>query len=142
MQKSRDLDMIRRYKPADYERVVDFIRKFGDHHILGLPERKSDVRVGFLKEFDGEIVGYSAMSLDQRYSITVVHPDWRGSGLGKRLLHRKIDWAKEKGLKYLETKVGVSNYASIGMLNKIGYEVVGLGTATTGKPTLTMRLTL
>lgn len=138
------MTLTRRYKPKDYEKVVDFIRKWSDGHVLGVPERKSDVRVGFIEEtvYKRDMVGYSAMSLDQKYSITVVRPDFRGCGIGKRLLLAKIKWAKEHNLPYLETKVGVTNHPSIGMLNGLGYIVVGLGTAITGKPVLTMRLNL
>jgi RimJ/RimL family protein N-acetyltransferase len=140
--------MIRPYTPKDYEKVLAFIREFGDRHVLGLPERKSDVRVGFIDEGIGlpdrrPILGYSAMSFDGKYSITVVRKDCRGQGIASNLLKAKIQWAREVlRLPYLETKVGVTNHASIGMLNKLGYQVVGLGTSVTNKPVLTMRLTL
>jgi len=135
--------LIRTYTPEDYDAVVAFVRAYGDRHILGIPEKCSKHRVGFIWEDEhGHIRGYSAMSFDSKYSITVIHRDYRKLGVGSKLLNAKIDWAKKHGLQYLETKVGATNHASIGMLNKIGYVVVGLGTATTGKPVLTMRLML
>jgi GNAT superfamily N-acetyltransferase len=131
---------MRRYTPADYDAVVAFIQEHGDRHILGIPEKCSRVRVGFIEERKGKIVGYSAMSQNQKYSITVVHRDYRGQGIASDLLRAKVDWARAHGYKYVETKVGATNHASIGMLNKMGYVVVGLGTSVTGKPVLTMRL--
>lgn len=136
--------MIRQYKPADYEKVLDFIREFGDSHILGMPERKSDVRVGFINEaVDKTILGYSAMSFDGKYSITVVRKNVRELGIASKLLKAKIQYAREVlRLPFLETKVGATNHASIGMLNRLGYVVVGLGTSVTNRPVLTMRLAL
>jgi GNAT superfamily N-acetyltransferase len=130
---------MRLYKPSDYDTVVAFITTHGDRHILGIPKKCSRVRVGFIEEKDGQIVGYSAMSNDSKYSITVVHRDYRGTGIASLLMNAKIDWAKEHGFKYLDTKVGATNHASIGMLNKLGYVVVHLGRSITGKPVLTMR---
>lgn len=135
---------MRLYTSTDYNAVVDFIREHGDRHILGIPKKCSKVRVGFICEDRDtkKIIGYTAMSKDSRYSITVVHKDYRKVGIASALMRAKIQWAKEHDFKYLQTKVGATNRASIGMLNKLGYEVVGLGTSTTGKPVLTMRLTL
>jgi GNAT superfamily N-acetyltransferase len=133
---------MRLYTPADYQAVVDFIMANGDRHILGIPKKCSRVRVGFIEERNGKIVGYSAMSKDSKYSITVVDHDCRGSGIASLLLGAKIQWAKEHGFKFLQTKVGVSNHPSIGMLNKFGYQVVRLGLSKTKRPVLTMRLTL
>ena len=133
---------MRLYKSADYDAVVAFVREHGDRHILGIPEKCSNVRVGFIAESKGKIIGYTAMSNDQKYSITVVHRDYRKVGLASTLLRKKIRWARAHGLSYVETKVGTTNHASIGILNKLGYVVVALGTASTGKPNLTMRLTL
>lgn len=64
--------------------------------------------------------------LDEAHIATVaIHPDYRGQGLGRRLLARALMAAHERGarLAYLEVRRG--NLTAQKLYNQFGFEVVG-----------------
>lgn len=70
---------------------------------------------------NGEVVGYSAA--DGTYSITVVHRDHRGQGIGSALIAIK---AADCGGP-MRTKIGATNVASINAVLKAGFRLVRAG---------------
>jgi ribosomal protein S18 acetylase RimI-like enzyme len=55
-----------------------------------------------------------------------VRKDYRGRGIGERLVRRTIGRAKEKGLERIELEVFVSNVAAIKLYEKVGFVTEGL----------------
>jgi len=50
-----------------------------------------------------------------------VHPDWRGLGLGKRLVRQAIDMAVRKEMKRVFLEVRRSNAAAISLYKSAGF---------------------
>ncbi len=55
-----------------------------------------------------------------------VHKDYRGKGLGKRLLDVALAQAREKGLERVELEVYSTNEAAIHLYRSAGFEVEGI----------------
>ena len=55
-----------------------------------------------------------------------VHKDFRGRGLGQRLIDRTIADAKQKGLERIELEVFASNTPAIKLYEKVGFVVEGV----------------
>jgi len=55
-----------------------------------------------------------------------VHPDYRGLGIGERLINRCIQAAREIGLERIELEVFASNLPAIKLYEKIGFSVEGV----------------
>jgi len=55
-----------------------------------------------------------------------VHQDFRGRGLGQRLIDRTIADAKQKGLERIELEVFASNTPAIKLYEKVGFVVEGV----------------
>ena len=53
----------------------------------------------------------------------MVHPEWQGSGLGKALQERTIEYARSKGLRGFTAEVLVQNKKMLGLIYKCGCEV-------------------
>jgi ribosomal protein S18 acetylase RimI-like enzyme len=52
-----------------------------------------------------------------------VHPDWRGRGIGRRLLQACLDKAAAKGLTRIVLEVRADNAAAIALYGQLGFEV-------------------
>lgn len=76
----------------------------------------------------GAIIGYFGYWLvgdEMQVSIIAVHPDWRGQGLGERLLQAGIGYACEQGATWGTLELREHNRAALGLYRKHGFEVVG-----------------
>ena len=49
-----------------------------------------------------------------------VHPDYRGKGIGEKLLKACLEKAKLKGVTRIELQTRIDNGASIGLYKKLG----------------------
>lgn len=81
----------------------------------------------WVAEYDGQIVGcVGVMSRGERAQLRwfLLHPDYRGIGLGKRLLTNALGFCREKGYKsvYLETTGNLET--AIAMYTKAGFRKV------------------
>ena len=85
----------------------------------------------FLAEYNGNLVGCSAMVERRRADETVGQLRWvltvpevRGIGLGKKLVHLAVDHARQKKWSkvFLETTEGLD--ASMGIYERMGFKVV------------------
>ncbi|MGI0492244.1 ribosomal protein S18-alanine N-acetyltransferase [Alkalinema pantanalense CENA528] len=75
------------------------------------------------------LVGYGCLwSIVDEAHITIlaVHPNYRGQGLGQRLLWALLKSAVARGLTRSTLEVRVSNTAAIGLYKKFGFQEVGL----------------
>lgn len=78
---------------------------------------------------EGRIVGYSASvlkGLEGHLLSIAVHPDYRGLGIGERLLRENIKRLKELGARRVVLEVRVSNAAAIRLYRKLGFEIRAL----------------
>ena len=95
-----------------------------------------DAAVWFLAEADAKIVG-AALNWDEGYiKDLVVHPDWRGRGLGKALVYQTFGEFKRRGLPRVTLKTDSNNptdawrlYERAGMRKERTYEIFQKGPA-------------
>lgn len=82
-----------------------------------------DANVWFLAVHDGKIVA-AALNWDEGYvKDLVVHPDWRGRGLGKALMYQTFGEFRRRGLPRVTLKTDSNNPTDAWRL----YERVGMG---------------
>jgi len=95
-----------------------------------------DATVWFLAVADGKIVG-AALNWDEGYiKDLVVHPDWRGRGLGKALVYQTFGEFKRRELPRVTLKTDSNNptdawrlYERAGMRKERTYEIFQKGPA-------------
>lgn len=87
----------------------------------------------FVALVDGEVVGWCDISLSRRpvfkHSGSLgmgIHPDFRGQGIGKKLITTTIEAAQRKGVTRVELEVFASNNRAIALYEKIGFKREGL----------------
>ncbi len=79
-------------------------------------------------EISGQICGYAGLwkIIDEGHITNVaVHPDFRRSGYGKRLIEALVDYAKMSELIGLTLEVRVSNVAAISLYERFGFKASG-----------------
>jgi ribosomal protein S18 acetylase RimI-like enzyme len=74
----------------------------------------------------GKIVGFIMTSMEPRKTgsiITIdVMPDWRGKGVGKKLMGLAEEELKTRGAKKIILQTAVDNIDAIGFYKKLGYK--------------------
>jgi putative acetyltransferase len=81
------------------------------------------------RDSDGAVTGYIAVA-DGNVDMLFIHPDWRGQGVGRRLLTHAIDTLGARTL-----DVNEQNQAALGFYQHMGFEVIGRSERDgTGKP--------
>lgn len=73
------------------------------------------------------IVGYSASVLrgSEGHVISIaVHPNYRGIGIGKRLLIENIKRLKDLGAKKIILEVKIDNFQALRLYQKLGFKIV------------------
>src|SRR5690349_13888649 len=79
----------------------------------------------FLTAFaDGKLVGYAGLWIvvDEGHITTVaVHPDYRRSGIGRKLTIEVLDRAKAQGIVCATLEVRASNTAAIQLYESLGF---------------------
>ncbi len=100
----------------EVEEIIDL-----EYEILGLSvfvdiSTKPYHKKVFVAESDGEIVGAAVVYWNDEFRLgsIVVKEDFRRQGIGKALIKRSIEFAKEKNFNsvWLEVSVGQSNLVS------------------------------
>jgi ribosomal protein S18 acetylase RimI-like enzyme len=93
------------------------------------------IRLVALSEEEGQarVVGWCDISPMEREGFTHrgtlgmgVHKDFRGRGIGTRLIDEAISKAKGKGLERIELEVFASNAPAIKLYERVGFEVEGV----------------
>ena len=80
----------------------------------------------FLQTSKYEICGYGMLrGWDEGYSVPslgiIIHPDYRGKGLGKKFMTFLHNQAKQKGAKQIALKAYPGNKSAIALYKKMGY---------------------
>jgi len=84
----------------------------------------------FIQISENEICGYGMLrGWDEGYLVpslgVIIHPDYRGKGLGKKFLVFLHDQARKKGAKQICLKVYPDNKGAIALYSKMGYVFSG-----------------
>ncbi|MEM3564724.1 MAG: GNAT family N-acetyltransferase [Candidatus Jordarchaeaceae archaeon] len=132
---------IRKYKVEDGDDVEELFRHHTEKHLRrstslfykkALDGEPPEDVVAVVAIASGRVVGFSGVKLlgegKVMYPATIVHRDFRNRGIGKMLMKKKLEIAREKGLKEYTSIVGEENVASRRMLESLGnFEVVEKG---------------
>lgn len=105
-------------KPKSAQFVADIIEKSWSQF---LAIRETDEVVGWCDVIRYETEGFRHCG---RLGMSVVR-EYRGRGLGRRLLQTTLDDAFAKGLERIELEVYASNLPAIGLYEKFGFQVEG-----------------
>ena len=105
---------------------LDAVREFVRSNIAkDLPQ--------FVAVEGGTVVGWCDVSPESLQGFTHcgrlgmgVHKDFRGKGIGKRLVTATLQQAREKKLERVELEVYVSNQPAIELYKKVGFAVEGV----------------
>ncbi len=101
VQKAYDLD--------DLIRMYSYLSKHGDL---------------FYIEYDDKLIGDCAIFDDNMVAL-VLDKDYRCKGLGSLVLEKLIDYAKDKGLRYLKAEIYDFNEPSLNLFSKFGFKECG-----------------
>jgi len=55
-----------------------------------------------------------------------VHPDFRGMGIGERVLQFVIEEVKSRGARLITLEVRPSNTAAVSLYRKLGFKMLGI----------------
>ena len=95
---------------------------------------------------DGALLGFKlgyARSGGVFYSwIGGIHPSIRRQGVGRQLMQRQHDWARDRGYAFVETRTRAVNNAMIILNLQSGFQIVGFEDDGSGRPTVTQRAAL
>ena len=138
-------------EPEDYRRIVEVWESSvrATHHFVA----ESDIQIFkpmvrdvlphlnlvCVRDTNSEVVGFTAVT-DGNVDMLFIHADWRGQGVGGRLLSHAIDMMGATAL-----DVNEQNFQALGFYKHMGFEVVGRSELDgTGKPypLLHMRLAI
>jgi L-amino acid N-acyltransferase len=105
--------------------LSDYVSAFNEKNLSNVP--------WLIAEYNGEIIGYGTYGIFRRasgYRGTVEHSlhvraDFRGKGVGSKILKQLIVEAKERSLDSMIACLDSSNTASIVLHEKFGFKKVG-----------------
>jgi L-amino acid N-acyltransferase len=111
------------YSPRSLASMVDWFADKETHHlpVLGI-ENDDGVLLGF--------ASYGAFRVRPAFKYSIehsiyIHPDYRGQGLGKKLLLLIIEKAQEQGYHTLIAGIDAANAASITLHQQLGFNHAG-----------------
>lgn len=83
----------------------------------------------FIAVANGQIVGSVAIAASSRHLVQLrwflVHPDYRGQGLGKRLINEAINFCKEKNYQKIYLLTTSMQHTAISLYTKLGFRKTG-----------------
>jgi GNAT superfamily N-acetyltransferase len=104
-------------------------------HQTGLSSMRSALRVessGFVWEEDGKVVAnlslrtaLPSVTRGRLIGNVVVHPDYRGRGIGRELLTAAIQAARSEGARWIGLEVRQQNTVACGLYKSFGFRQVG-----------------
>lgn len=85
-----------------------------------------------IAELDGRVIGFQSLKRawpDNPYDVpegwgiigTHIHPDFGGSGLGRRLFAESLAAAQEAGLDHIDATIGADNAPALGYYAAMGF---------------------
>ncbi|MFB6086931.1 MAG: N-acetyltransferase family protein [Haloarculaceae archaeon] len=111
---------------VDAETVADVL----DHEEVLLRSNELEARIFFVATVDNEVVGWVNLSvnetekLDHTAKLTVgVLEEYRGHGIGSKLMERGIEWASSHGIEKIYNSVPAANEEAVDFLESHGWEV-------------------
>lgn len=118
--------------PSYCEQLIELEKRCYSHPwspelIKGEFDKNVSLRCGLVAQ--GQIFAYclNYLIVDELHVLNLaVHPDWRGRGLGKRLLGKVLELAVGEGARYATLEVRPSNYIAKRLYSSLGFEVVGM----------------
>lgn len=72
-----------------------------------------------VRDADGQVVGFIGVD-GVEVAMLFIHPDWRGQGIGRRLMEYAVNT-----LGATEVDVNEQNEQAVGFYRRLGFEVVG-----------------
>ncbi len=133
---------VRPAEHADMEQMLDLLEVVAAEGLwIGseAPIDRAVKREGFQQAIDsdddevfiaapgGVVVGF--ISLWKRHGVVdlgmLVGPEWRGQGVGRRLLEEGIGWAKQRGAHKMALQVWPHNAAAIALYHRYGFHREG-----------------
>ncbi|MEE1238854.1 MAG: ribosomal protein S18-alanine N-acetyltransferase [Acutalibacteraceae bacterium] len=82
----------------------------------------------FVAQKDNKLIGYIGIKavIDEGYITNIaVFPEYRGMGVGKALINRVFEFAREKQLSFVSLEVRPSNTAAVSLYEKTGFKEEG-----------------
>jgi ribosomal protein S18 acetylase RimI-like enzyme len=135
--------VVRPARDEDFEQLVDTIQEITDRRTYAVGEELADElryedtvtrhnsvwsRVFFVATVDGYVVGWSHLDLPhsdklrETARLTVgVRKEYRGYGVGKRLLDRALSWAETNGYRKVYNSVARTNMNAVTFLERQGW---------------------
>jgi ribosomal protein S18 acetylase RimI-like enzyme len=120
---------IREYRIEDGDDVEELFRFHTEKHLRkattlfykkALDGNPPDDVVAVVAVVNGRVIGFSgvqmASSTETSYPVTIVRRDFRNRGIGKMLMRKKLETARERGLEEYNSIVGKENITSRRML--------------------------
>jgi len=94
---------------------------------------QADNSLFLIAEAEGQIIGILTLSGAKRRNVRhsavlgiAVASEWRGQGIGRRLMAHAIDWARQSGiLTRIELHVFARNEIAIALYESLGFKVEG-----------------
>jgi ribosomal-protein-alanine N-acetyltransferase len=89
------------------------------------------LQVGYccwLAELDQQVIGYGVMSvvIDESHILNLsVHPDWQRQGLGRKLIQRLLEAARQHGAETAFLEVRASNRPALVLYTDLGFQEIG-----------------
>jgi [ribosomal protein S18]-alanine N-acetyltransferase len=77
----------------------------------------------------GRVIGYVIFWMigeDVQINNIAVHPDFRGMGIGERVLRSVIKEVKFRGARLITLEVRPSNTAAVSLYKKLGFKLLGI----------------
>ncbi|NAW63636.1 GNAT family N-acetyltransferase [Photobacterium halotolerans] len=134
-----EISLIKQEHAEGFHRCLDIVAK-EKRYLAQTEALPLEIIQGFVKQsvesdaiqfvaLDGDkVIGWSdifshwAPALKHRGSLGMgVHPDFRGQGVGEKLLIACIEKAKLKGITRIELETRADNLASLGLYKKLGF---------------------
>jgi len=123
--------IIRKALLSDLDKIVEveslsFKRPYPPTLLFSLLHLHSDMF--YVALAGGELVGY-AVGASRRdgsgHVISIaVRPEWRGRGIGVKLMESLLDAFKKRGLKRAVLEVAVSNEEAVRFYKRLGFKVI------------------
>jgi len=119
-----------RLSPQDVRyRFFSAMRELTPEHTVRLTQVDYDREMAFIavRDATGETVGVSRLACDSdgrsgEFAV-IVQADMKGRGLASHLMHRLIDWAKQRGLKQVEGQILADNQPMLAFIRHLGFSI-------------------
>ncbi|MGC9521838.1 MAG: GNAT family N-acetyltransferase [Anaerolineae bacterium] len=119
--------------PQGWKMLRQMRRIYQPSHLTGAVYGRSIGTAGFVSTENERIVGNLSLRHAQPRSTrgylignVVVHPDYRGQGIGRALMERAIDTARAERARWIGLEVRVDNVAATHLYQQLGFHAVGV----------------